>query len=322
MRRLVFGTYGFVLIAGACAVWGSLATWSVHDPSLNNATPVVPRNLLGDWGAVIADLGIQSLGLAAIFLFLPLAVWGWYLVANTVPNKIKYRLLAWPFSALLLAAAFAGLPQPKSWPLLNGLGGILGDFIMAGAHVIGPFLPESAVSFVAGLAFLIAGFALLFFACGTSASKLIALWAPRASAAEEWANAWLGAGMHVVIDGFARTRRLFRRKPKAGTIAEEDFEADDDEDLDPDDVEADLDTILKDRIASGDGDDEEDEDEAPVSDSELVEGVVQKREGEFTCMGCFMIVHPRQFGRRSRLTCPTGDEDCPSIEIVAALLDG
>ena len=234
MRRLVFGTYGFVLIAGACAVWGSLATWSVHDPSLNNATPVVPRNLLGDWGAVIADLGIQSLGLAAIFLFLPLAVWGWYLVANTVPNKIKYRLLAWPFSALLLAAAFAGLPQPKSWPLLNGLGGILGDFIMAGAHVIGPFLPESAVSFVAGLAFLIAGFALLFFACGTSASKLIALWAPRASAAEEWANAWLGAGMHVVIDGFARTRRLFRRKPKAGTIAEEDFEADDDEDLEAD----------------------------------------------------------------------------------------
>lgn len=106
---------------------------------------------------------------------------------------------------------------------------------------------------------------------------------------------------------------------RARRTAEDD---DDDEDLDPDDVEADLDTILKDRIASGDGDDEEDEDEAPVSDSELVEGVVQKREGEFTCMGCFMIVHPRQFGRRSRLTCPTGDEDCPSIEIVAALLDG
>jgi S-DNA-T family DNA segregation ATPase FtsK/SpoIIIE len=228
LRRLMFGTYGFVLIAGACAVWLALATWSVHDPSLNNATPVVPRNFLGDWGAVIADLGIQSLGLATIFLFLPLAAWGWHLVANTVPTKIKYRLLAWPIAGLLLAAAFAGLPQPKSWPLPNGLGGILGDFIMAGAHVIGPFLPEAAVSFVAGLVFMIVGFGLLFFASGTSASKLVSLWAPRSSAAEEWANAWLGAAMHVSIDSFARLRRLFRRKPSTVAADDEDLEADED----------------------------------------------------------------------------------------------
>ena len=228
LRRLVFGTYGFALILGATAVWVALATWSVHDPSLNNATPVVPRNLLGGWGAVIADLGIQTLGLATIFLFLPLAAWGWHLVADTMPGKIKYRLLAWPFAGLLLAAAFAGLPQPKSWPLPNGLGGILGDFIMAGAHVIGPFLPESAVSFVAGLVFMVAGFGLLFFASGTSASKLVGLWAPRASAAEEWANAWVGAGMHVAIDSFARLRRLVGRKPSAGSVDEEDLVADED----------------------------------------------------------------------------------------------
>ena len=224
LRRLVFGTYGFVLIAGACAVWVSLATWSVHDPSLNNATRVIPRNLLGGWGAVIADLGIQSLGLAAIFLFLPLAAWGWHLVARTVPNRRKWRLLAWPASALLLAAAFAALPQPKSWPLPNGLGGILGDFIMAGAHVIGPFLPDAAVAFVAGLAFFIVGFWLLLFACGTSTSRLIALWAPRSAAASEWANAWLGAGMHFTMHGVAAMRRLLRRKPRAKEFDEEDEE--------------------------------------------------------------------------------------------------
>ncbi|ODR97311.1 hypothetical protein AUC69_11815 [Methyloceanibacter superfactus] len=138
LRRLLFGTYGFVLIAGACAVWVSLATWSVHDPSLNNATRAVPRNLLGGWGAVIADLAVQSLGLASIILFLPLAAWGWHLIARTVPNRRKFRLLAWPASVILLAAALAALPQPKSWPLPNGLGGIFGDFFMAGAHVIGP----------------------------------------------------------------------------------------------------------------------------------------------------------------------------------------
>ncbi|MEM7192125.1 MAG: DNA translocase FtsK, partial [Pseudomonadota bacterium] len=206
-------------------VWLALASWSVHDPSLNNATPVVPRNLLGPWGAIIADLGIQSLGIATIFFVLPLAAWGWHLIAGNSPGKIRYRLLAWPAASLLLAAAFAGLPQPKSWPLPNGLGGILGDFVLAGAHVIGPFLPDAAVAFVAGLIFLITGFALLFFACGTSASKLIALWAPRPSAAEEWANAWVGAGMHVAIDSVSRARRLFRRKSKAAE-AGEDLEAD------------------------------------------------------------------------------------------------
>ena len=221
MRRLIFGTYGFVLIAGSCAVWVSLATWSVHDPSLNNATRVVPRNLLGSWGAITADVGIQSLGLAAIFLFLPLAAWGWHLVARTVPNRRKWRLLAWPASALLLGAAFAALPQPKSWPLPNGLGGILGDFIMAGAHIIGPFLPEAAVAFVAGLAFFIIGFWLLLFACDTSTSRLIALWAPRSAAASEWANAWLGAGMHFGMHTLAVTRRLFRRKPRAKGFEEE-----------------------------------------------------------------------------------------------------
>lgn len=220
LRRLVFGTYGFALIAGACAVWLSLATWSVHDPSLNNATRAMPRNLLGSWGAAIADLGIQSLGLAAIFLFLPVAAWGWHLAAGTAPNRRRMRLLAWPTSALLLAAAFAALPQPKSWPLPNGLGGILGDFIMAGAHIIGPFLPEAAVSFVAGLAFFIVGFWLLFFACGTSLSRLIALWAPRSTAASEWANAWIGAGMHFVMHGVAVMRRLLRRRTRAGEFDE------------------------------------------------------------------------------------------------------
>ena len=227
LRRLVFGTYGFVLIAGACAVWASLATWSVQDPSLNNATRVVPRNLLGSWGATIADLGIQSLGLASIVLFLPLAAWGWHLVARTVPNRRKWRLLAWPASVILLAAALSALPQPKSWPLPNGLGGILGDFVIASAYVIGPFLPEAAVSFVAGLVFFVVGMALLFFACGTSTSRLIALWAPRSSAAGEWANAWLGAGMHFVMHSAALVRRVLRRKPRAEDYDDYDDEEDD-----------------------------------------------------------------------------------------------
>ena len=209
----MLGSYGLMIVTVACAAWASLATWSVHDPSLNNATRAAPRNVLGGWGAVVADLTIQSLGLASIILFLPLAAWGWHLVFRTVPNRRRLRLLAWPTAVILLAAALAAVPQPKSWPLPNGLGGIFGDFFMAGAHVIGPFLPDAAVSFVAGLAFLVIGTMLLLFACGTSTSRLIALWAPRSGVAGEWANASLGAAMHFAMHTGAKFRRTFRRRP-------------------------------------------------------------------------------------------------------------
>ena len=128
----MLGSYGLLIVTVACAAWASLATWSVHDPSLNNATRAMPRNVLGSWGAVVADLAIQSLGLASIILFLPLAAWGWHLLFRTAPARRRMRLLAWPCSVILLAAALAALPQPKSWPLPNGLGGIFGDFFMAG----------------------------------------------------------------------------------------------------------------------------------------------------------------------------------------------
>ncbi|MGA7458032.1 MAG: DNA translocase FtsK 4TM domain-containing protein, partial [Methyloceanibacter sp.] len=224
----MLGSYGLLIVTVACAAWASLATWSVHDPSLNNATRAMPRNVLGSWGAVVADLAIQSLGLASIILFLPLAAWGWHLVFRTMPVRRRVRLLAWPCSVILLAAALAALPQPKSWPLPNGLGGIFGDFFMAGAHVIGPFLPDAAVSFVAGLTFFVIGTMMLLFACGTSTSRLIALWAPRGGAAGEWANAWICAAMHYIMHAGAKLGRLFGRGRDAHDQDDEEFDESDD----------------------------------------------------------------------------------------------
>ena len=66
---MMLGGYGLLIVTVACAAWASLATWSVHDPSLNNATRAAPRNLLGSWGAVVADLSFQSLGIASIICF-------------------------------------------------------------------------------------------------------------------------------------------------------------------------------------------------------------------------------------------------------------
>ena len=230
--------------------------------SFNNATRAAPRNLLGGWGAVVADLAIQSLGLASIFLFLPLAAWGWHLVFRTTPKHRRLRLLAWPAAVILLAATLSALPQPKSWPLPNGLGGIFGDFFMAGAHVIGPFLPEAAVSFVAGLVFFVFGTMLLLFACGTSTSRLIALWAPRSSAASEWASAWLGAGMHFVMHTGAKLKRLL---PRRNRDEEEDYEDEETEGWVEEEPQVDADGRIEPSfgaapfVASNDEEDEDDD---------------------------------------------------------------
>jgi hypothetical protein len=94
---------------------------------------------------------------------------------------------------------------------------------------------------------------------------------------------------------------------------------DDEGDPDPDDVEEDLDTILKDRIASNDDEDEEDEEDEEDLNPKVIQSttpagdVAPKREDEWTCEGCFFFVNARQFGRKSNPQCPSGEDPCPSF---------
>src|SRR3984885_15645318 len=57
----------------------ALATWSVKDPSLSHATDTGVHNLLGQPGAIAADLMMQLLGLGSLALLLPTGVWGYRL---------------------------------------------------------------------------------------------------------------------------------------------------------------------------------------------------------------------------------------------------
>jgi hypothetical protein len=86
--------------------------------------------------------------------------------------------------------------------------------------------------------------------------------------------------------------------------------ASDDEDDDdlttPDDVEADLDTILKDRLVAGDDVPVDDEEEQEVDERSTDGDTLQpRRADEEMCKSCFLLV------RRSAPNCPVGDDDCP-----------
>ncbi len=99
----------------------------------------------------------------------------------------------------------------------------------------------------------------------------------------------------------------------AAPAPEEDEEDEDDEeeDVDPSDVEADLEKILRDRIAAGD--DEDDEDDAARS-PKAARQVAPLRSNEWRCDQCFMIVGASQFGSRHDPVCPSGEDPCASIE--------
>ncbi|MCY3561431.1 MAG: hypothetical protein OXH20_09735 [bacterium] len=87
-----------------------------------------------------------------------------------------------------------------------------------------------------------------------------------------------------------------------------------DDEVDPDNLEADLNTILRDRIAAGDDitDDEADEVETGQP-AEMLGSVTPRRDDEWLCEGCFLLVTLSQLGTRSAPHCPSGEEICPSL---------
>jgi len=111
-----------------------LITYHAGDPSLDAAGPGAPANLLGAFGADLADLGMQALGLGAWAIALGLLATGLSRAAdNRAPPPRAHRRLRLLFGALGLAAltgAAAAANPPAVWPLSNGLGGMLGDSVL------------------------------------------------------------------------------------------------------------------------------------------------------------------------------------------------
>lgn len=92
--------------------------------------------------------------------------------------------------------------------------------------------------------------------------------------------------------------------PVRRSVAAED--EDEDEDLlAPDDVEADLDTILKDRLVAAKETNEDEEDDEPDDRTETGDRLQPKRADERLCSSCFLLV------RQGAPVCPVGDDDCP-----------
>jgi S-DNA-T family DNA segregation ATPase FtsK/SpoIIIE len=152
-------------IAGLCAcalgltILIALASYHPSDPSLNTAGAGPARNLAGPAGAMLSDVLLQSVGLAAVLAGLAPLVWAWRLVSHRPLGAMLARvaLLA---AALPAAAATLSLLDLRHPVLPAGAGGVLGPLLMRAAQEalggwFGPLGRSFATLFVGGLGVLL-----------------------------------------------------------------------------------------------------------------------------------------------------------------------
>jgi S-DNA-T family DNA segregation ATPase FtsK/SpoIIIE len=156
---------GLTLIALSGVAAAALMTWSVQDPSLSHATSRAIRNIVGYPGAIGADLLMQILGLGAIMLILPVAVWGWRMLTHRSFDREALRLGCWVLCTVVSAGFASCWPHNGAWPLPTGLGGVVGDaLVRAPAVVLGP--PGFVYRLVLGMILFAAMCASFMFASG------------------------------------------------------------------------------------------------------------------------------------------------------------
>src|SRR6185437_15660211 len=120
---------------------------------------------LGYPGAIGADLLMQILGLGAVMLILPIAVWGWRMLTHRTFDRQALRLGCWVLCTVLAAGFASCWPHNGAWPLPTGLGGVVGDaLVRTPAVVFGP--PGFLYRLVLGILLGTAVIATFLIACG------------------------------------------------------------------------------------------------------------------------------------------------------------
>ncbi len=144
---------GIMLLLTISVMLLALATWSVDDPSLNNATDGRVRNLMGRPGAVVADLLMQLVGLGVVAFLLPPFAWALKLLRTRSLGRVALRTALWLLGAVAAAGVASALPASQRWPLPTGLGGVVGDVLYLGTrNLLG--LSGSAFGGLVGFLFL------------------------------------------------------------------------------------------------------------------------------------------------------------------------
>jgi len=160
VRRRLVEMAGLVLIVAAAALILAMLSYDSSDPSFNTAGGHGRvNNVLGYPGAVVADLALQTLGLAAALGAIIVAVWGGLLFRRHGLRQIWPRFAVFLLVLMTGAVTFESIPEPESWPLIPGFGGLVGNQILVwladASGGTGPLTNPLVVGFACGVATVI-----------------------------------------------------------------------------------------------------------------------------------------------------------------------
>ncbi|MBL6854343.1 MAG: DNA translocase FtsK 4TM domain-containing protein, partial [Alphaproteobacteria bacterium] len=188
LRLVIMRGAGLLLLLAGAAALLSLLTYSSTDGSLNNATGVEPSNLFGGVGATAADILLQSFGLAAVLVLLPLLTWGFVAMRGQTLKHVFWRGFAWPIGTVLVAAGLGVLPALLSLPAGNG--GLIGIAVAALSHHVAQVYGQSWIGWLMPMLLLATGLPLAFLATGLRL-KPIVMGAANVPALFVWAGSML-----------------------------------------------------------------------------------------------------------------------------------
>ena len=126
-RRLYEGL-GAALVMASLLLLLALLTYHPGDASFDTAADLPSRNFLGHDGAVLADLLVQTIGLAAYLVPASLLGWAFCLLLQR-PLRRPARRIMRLLVALVLGAAACAILQPDL-PLPAGAGGAVGGMLL------------------------------------------------------------------------------------------------------------------------------------------------------------------------------------------------
>ncbi len=221
------------------AIWfgAALATFSISDPSFNTATGAPVSNIAGAAGAAIADLWLQLFGGGAFLFVAPMTIWGGFALLNGAPDETPrefwHRLILFPVSLVIGAAAIAALPTPAAWPFMVGPGGLIGDGVLGATTDIVAAVGLPLGSQVFGAVFAVLTIGVYAIVCGLTKERCMEAW-------------WALEDGYCVTYNFVM-ERYDALRGEAGED-EEEYEEGDEEDEDyyeDDELDEDGETVLK-----------------------------------------------------------------------------
>lgn len=160
----LWGSALIVLFIAALAAFGS---YDINDPSFNTAVEGPVTNLMGIAGSWSADILLQSLGLGAYILVLPLLTWGWRIITLKGLPFIFPHLLVLPILVMASILALATIPTPEFWVFTDvGLGGFLGQRLLANVQSMLAFIGVNYYPLAIGLVFCVIALICYFYTAG------------------------------------------------------------------------------------------------------------------------------------------------------------